>query len=150
MSNEMPIKNDVRPVKQKPKFINNSGGGKDIKVPKEISGKFNWGAFTLTWIWGIGNKSYITFTIFASALLAIIPIIGMLGPLGFSIWFGIKGNTWAWQNKRFPNIKSFHENQKKWAIIGISIYIISSILSFIIFSQFMNIINNQSLNRLPM
>jgi len=35
------------------------------------------------------------------------------------IWFGIKGNTWAWQNKRYESINAFHEDQRRWAIVAI-------------------------------
>ena len=35
------------------------------------------------------------------------------------IWFGIKGNTWAWQNKHFDSVEAFHNNQRKWATAGV-------------------------------
>ncbi len=95
---------------------NTSGAGKDAKVPAEVSGKFNWGAFLLSWIWGLGNATYLTLIIL---LVCFIPLIGGLGALGLAIWFGIKGNEWAWQNKRFESVEAFHAYQKKWVIAGI-------------------------------
>ena len=47
---------------------------------ENIKNKFNWGAFLLNWIWGIGNKTYITLIIVP---ISLIPQIGLL--LSFKI-----------------------------------------------------------------
>ncbi len=57
-----------------------------------IKKKFNWGAFLLTWIWGIFNKSLIP--LFLLPIL-FIPKVGALIYFFFAIWFGKKGNEWA-------------------------------------------------------
>lgn len=98
------------------------------ELPTEYQ-KFNWGAFLLTWIWGIGNKTYIAFVIFAVSLLNIIPFVGWIAPLAFSIWLGIKGNEFAWKNNHWDNLEQFNNVQRKWAmwggiVIGISIFLI--------------------------
>ena len=105
-----------REKRRKP-FINTSGMGNRAQVPSVVKNKFNWGAFLLGWIWGIGNKTYITLIY---VVLWIIPLVN----LGVSIWFGIKGNEWAWRNKRFESISSFHAIQKNWVIGGIVFWII--------------------------
>ncbi|HLH89365.1 MAG TPA: hypothetical protein VKX28_13005 [Xanthobacteraceae bacterium] len=46
---------------------NTSGEGERAVVPPEIR-RWNWGAFPLHWIWGIGNDTYI-------ALLTLIPLV---------------------------------------------------------------------------
>ncbi len=97
---------------------NNSGQGKGIELPNEIKNRFNWGAFLLGPFWGIGNNSYITFTLFLSLFLALIPLIGTIIPAVLSYWFGVEGNKWAWENKRFKSVAAFQEYQKKWAIAG--------------------------------
>ena len=51
---------------------NTSGHGSFSVVPTEIEG-WNWGAFWLTWIWGIRNRSYISF-------LAFVPIVSLFIP----------------------------------------------------------------------
>ena len=66
---------------------NTSGEGKGALVPEELKG-WNWGAFFLTWIWGIGNSTYI-------ALLMFIPLVNMILPFVL----GAKGNEWAWKNR---------------------------------------------------
>ncbi len=117
------------PTVNKPaNLANNSGQGKESPVLDIISKRFNWGAFFLSWIWGLGNRSYITLLIFPVSLLGLIPFAGFFVTLGLCIWFGIKGNTWAWQNKQWKSIEHFHEVQKKWAIGGIIVTIIFSIV----------------------
>ncbi len=112
---------------------NNSGGGKDIIVSEEVYNHFNWGAFLLTWIWGLGNKSYITLLALACWLLIFVPYIsmisGMIG-LALAIWFGIKGNEWAWRNKKFDGVEEFHKFQKKWVVAGIIVQAISFTFGF--------------------
>lgn len=78
--------------------------------------KFNWGAFFLTWIWGICNNVYIS-------LLAIpiifIPHFGKILLIIFAIFLGLGGNRLAWQNKRWKSIEDFNEIQREWAKWGI-------------------------------
>lgn len=115
-------------------FINNSGQGKGSVIPEEIKA-FSWGAFCLNWIWGCFNGSFITLTIFASVLLAFIPLIGWIAPLALCIWFGKNGNEWAWQNKKWESVEHFHKVQKTWATVGIILAIlgiISSVLGTVI------------------
>lgn len=105
------------------RFVNNSGLGKNTEVNELISKNFNYGACLLTWIWGVFNKTYITLIFIPICLLPSIVAIIISGIL--SIYFGIKGNTWAWQNKHWESIEHFHSVQKKWAIAGlIPIFII--------------------------
>lgn len=86
------------------------------EFPQELQ-KFNWGAFFLTWIWGIGNKSYIALWALLSCIVSAIPLIGVLA-IGFNIWLGIKGNEYAWQNKNWESVEQFNNVQKKWVIAG--------------------------------
>ncbi len=99
--------------------------GKDI--PKELN-EFNWGAFLLTFIWGIPNRAWIT-------LLAI-PLIWIQLPLGLNwvlfmilqFYAGFKGNMWAYQNDWWMTPKDFRIKQASWAIVAISINIILPII----------------------
>lgn len=126
-------------------FINNSGQGASCVIPEEVK-RFNWGAFFWGWIWGLFNKSYLTLIglavgllsyiiafvlgIIAGAfgqsaiaglmllLIALTNIISAIVGLALSIWFGVKGNDWAWQNKTWKSLKHFHDVQRIWAIAG--------------------------------
>lgn len=85
---------------------NTSGRGSNAVVPPEIN-RWNWGAFLLTWIWGIGNSTFIAFLMF-------VPFVN------FIMWFvlGAKGSAWAWQNKQWDSVEDFKRTQRKWAMAG--------------------------------
>lgn len=91
--------------------------------PKELD-KWNWGAFLITWIWAIGNNTLL-------GLLSLIPTIGFI----ISIIFGLKGNEWAWQNKKFENIEQFKSIQKKWMIWGLVIAILPIAIILLLYSS---------------
>jgi hypothetical protein len=71
---------------------NTSGHGKSSVVPAELD-YWNWGAFLLNWIWGIGNNTFI-------ALLMFVPLVNIV----MLVVLGAKGNEWAWRNKRWSDI----------------------------------------------
>lgn len=90
-------------------------------VPSEID-EWNWGAFFLNGIWGLGNKTYI-------ALLAFVPVINVV----MMFILGAKGNKMAWKNKEWESIEHFKTIQKYWNIAGlvaIGLYIILFITEF--------------------
>jgi Cytochrome oxidase complex assembly protein 1 len=81
-------------------------------IPPEID-RWNWGAFLLSWIWGVGNNTFI-------ALLALIPIFGQL-VMPFVL--GAKGSRWAWRNGRWDSVEHFKRVQRLWAIWGVIIWV---------------------------
>jgi hypothetical protein len=81
------------------------------EVPAEID-RWNWGAFLLNWIWGIGNNTFI-------ALLTFVPFIGLLMPFVL----GAKGSAWAWRNGRWDSVAHFKRVQRLWAIWGLVIWL---------------------------
>ncbi len=80
-------------------------------IPPEID-RWNWGAFLLNWIWGIGNGTPI-------ALLTLVPIVGFI----MMFVLGAKGSRWAWRNKRWESVEHFQRAQRKWAIAGLIVWI---------------------------
>jgi hypothetical protein len=94
-----------------------SGKGSLSVLPAELKG-FNWGAFFLSWIWGIGNKVWISF---------IVLVLGII----WSIVLGLKGNEWAWQNKQWDSIEHFKKTQKMWRKWAIAVFIISIAISLV-------------------
>lgn len=96
---------------------NTSGQGKNAVIPEEIKG-FNGGAFLMSWIWGIGNKVWIS-------LLALIPYVNLV----MSIVLGIKGSEWAWRYKQWDSIEHFKKVQRTWKGIGIALLIVSLVLT---------------------
>jgi hypothetical protein len=88
--------------------------GTDQAVPAEAKA-WNWGAFLLTWIWGIGNNVWISLL----ALLGLIPYIGWIANLTVAIILGLRGGEWAWQNKKWYSIEHFQKTQRSWMWWGI-------------------------------
>ncbi|EPH77713.1 hypothetical protein D929_00038 [Enterococcus faecalis 02-MB-P-10] len=102
-------------------------------VPEEIK-KWNWGAFSLNILWGIGNKTYLP-------LLCLIPFFNL-------VWIfvcGIKGNEWAWKDGEYTDVETFKKVQKTWNRAGITLFIIQIaiiILYFVLFATFFSILFN--------
>lgn len=121
---------------------------------------FNWGAFWLTWLWGIGHGIWI------SILLILLLVVTLLVQLGtaivslftsspnsesahtitwvvfggvliinllVSIWFGVKGSNWAWSRRGQRDEATFAQREKTWAVAGwvIGILVILSWIPFI-------------------
>jgi hypothetical protein len=76
----------------------------DARIAIELS-KWNWGAFLLTWIWGIFNGV-------ARSFMVLIPIYGLYE----WVMLGKNGNRLAWETKRWQTIDAFHKTQRRWAI----------------------------------
>ncbi|MDZ7719216.1 MAG: hypothetical protein U5K72_10415 [Balneolaceae bacterium] len=88
----------------------------DESVPKSIKG-WNWGAFFLHGIWGLGNKTYI-------ALLGFVPVINV--PV--MIYLGLKGNELAWQYKKWDSPEHFLSVQRNWNIAGMVAFAIYAVV----------------------
>ena len=80
-------------------------------IPPEID-RWNWGAFLLSWIWGVGNNTFI-------ALLTLVPIVGFV----MLFVLGAKGSRWAWRNGRWDSVEHFKRVQRLWAIWGVIVWI---------------------------
>jgi hypothetical protein len=86
---------------------NTSGMGLAAVVPNEIM-KWNWGAFLMSWIWGVCNGTMIS-------LLCFVPVVNLAMPF----ILGAKGNEWAWRNKRWASVQHFQAVQRQWTIAGV-------------------------------
>lgn len=67
--------------------------------------KVSWGAFWLTWIWGLGNDTYV------ALLVILLPVI-----MNFVLL--LKGRQWAWEHKRWDSEEQFDKVQKNWGKWG--------------------------------
>ena len=84
----------------------------DMTPPRDVIpaylNKWNWGAFFLNWVWGLGNNVYV-------ALLMFIPGINLIMPFVL----GRKGNQWAWKNGNWASEADFLRTQKIWSRVGV-------------------------------
>ena len=90
---------------------NTSGQGSSAVIPQEIRG-WNWGAFFLGPIWGIGNRVWI----------ALLGLIWVVFPI-MAIVLGVKGSEWAWRYKKWDSIEHFKRTQSTWAKSGIGLVV---------------------------
>jgi hypothetical protein len=98
-------------------FANNSGMGPKSSLPTELEG-VNWGGFFLTWIWGIGNRVWLSFLVFVPGGNYVMPWVLL-----------IKGNEWAWKSRRWDSVQQFQEVQRTWAIAGLVITVLVILLA---------------------
>jgi uncharacterized membrane protein YvbJ len=106
---------------------NSSGQGESAIVPEEVKG-WSWAGFGLTWIWGVFNGVLIS-------LLVLIPF--PFFSLAWAIVLGVKGNEWAWRNKKWNSVEHFKNTQRPWNIAGIVIFAIGAIALIIIIPLFL-------------
>lgn len=86
--------------------------GLPAEIPPELD-RWNWGAFLLHWIWGIGNGVFI-------ALLVFVPVLGIL-IMPFVL--GVRGNAWAWRSRRWTSVEHFRRVQRLWTIWGLIVWL---------------------------
>jgi len=94
-------------------------------MPPELRG-WNWGAFFMTWIWGVSNNVWIS-------LLTFIPVLSFIMPFVL----GAKGNEWAWEHRHFDSVEHFKSVQKTWAWWGLGLFILSIIAGIGIIMSFL-------------
>ena len=78
---------------------------------------WNWGAFSLSWIWGIFNGLYWPIIII---VLNFIPYVGVIISLCICILLGKNGNLYAWRKAKQEgfSVEHFTYIQSKWNTAG--------------------------------
>jgi hypothetical protein len=109
---------------------NDSGHGESSILPPQLGG-LNWGACTLSVVWG-GVMKVQGMTLLGWTFLMMLPMVGMVFPL----YLLVKGNEIAWKSRRWASIDEFRTVQKKWTtigviVIGIIVVLLIAIGSFI-------------------
>jgi hypothetical protein len=113
---------------------NDSGTGPTAVLPAELQG-FNWGACLLTWIWSIGMQFWLGLISLPVGLaVGSIPFIGFFLNIGIMVFFGMKGNEWAWQNRKWDSAEQFRATQRVWAIWGVCLFVVIVLLTVIAFA----------------
>lgn len=90
--------------------------------------KWNWGGFLATWIWAVANKIYWPLLFVP---LVFIPYIGQVALLALSVYLGFYGSQMAWVKGKYADFSAFVSSQKKWAVIGIFIFIAGLVINAI-------------------
>ncbi len=103
-------------------------------LPPSLERRWNWGAFWLPFLWGLNHHAYQTLIVLMFAVLSGIvstvllirhpnvlaaPLVTLLvfwvAGLPFCIWFGMRGNGWAWRYRDFQSVEQFEVVQNIWA-----------------------------------
>ena len=100
------------------------------QIPAELN-KWNWGAFLLNWIWGIGNSTYIAFLMFVPFVNLVMPFV-----------LGAKGSRWAWENSYWKDEAHFKSTQRKWSIAGFAVIAVFIALAIGIMSMVFGLMKN--------
>ena len=90
----------------------------EAPLPNEIRG-WNWAAFLLGPIWGVGHRIWWT----AIGFLALAPFLNV-GPrqaalffwLAFMLYLGLRGNELAWRARRWESVDKFVAAQQRWGL----------------------------------
>ena len=98
------------------------GQPKDAPIPQHLN-KWNWGAFLLNWIWGLGNSTYI-------ALLMFVPLVNIV----MLFVLGAKGSKWAWKNRLWEDEAHFQRVRRNWARAGFIVVVALFVFGFWLFS----------------
>lgn len=93
------------------------------EIDKEIE-KWNWGAFFCSWIWAAYHKIYWPLAII---IVGCIPYLGQVSVLVLSVYLGFTGSAKAWNSGRYTDFESYKSAQKKWAAVGVLLFIIGVI-----------------------
>ncbi len=111
---------------------------KETPIPPKLD-RWNWGAFWLNWIWGLGNSTYI-------ALLMFVPLVN------FVIIFvlGAKGSQWAWKNRLWANEEHFVRTQRNWARAGFAVFVGSFLVFGSIFYGIVSLMKNSDAYKMSM
>lgn len=92
---------------------------------------WNWGAFSLSWLWGIFHGIYWPILVIACNF---IPYVGPIIGLGVCVYLGMNGNKMAWDifvTKNKGDVFDFTQKQSKWNMAGIVVFVIVIICSLV-------------------
>lgn len=143
----------VRPQHQAPLSFQPIGASVD-NTPQTIQPsqpdlqKWSWGAFVLSWIWGLFNGCWwmifinIGMVIF-TFVLSLIPfgvLLAMVINFGISIFFGMKGTQLAWENRSWNNVQDFEQTQSIWNKVGIVLFILNIVFLCVILLFFSTVL----------
>ena len=112
--------------------VENGSGVRGARLPESLKG-FNWGAFLATPIWSLINQVWIG--LLASIGLAAILLILRVPPLAafplqllLALYFGFKGNEFAWQSRKWSSTTHFSDTQRTSLILGLAANVVLLVL----------------------
>ncbi len=110
-------------------YYNRAGYGGNEAFNPSLYPQFNWGAFLLTWIWGLNHKQPITLLSLGVSVVGffatgIFGVLCLIANFGLGIYFGMYGYKWAWESGRFSTPEECRSCQATWGWWGLALIII--------------------------
>ncbi len=108
-------------------------------LPQSLK-SFNWAAFLLGPVWGLGNGVPLAILIGVAGLAVLLLTRSALWAGGLSfiaaeILIGFKANEWAWRARRWHSMEQFKRVQQAWLLWAVVITVIVSIVLALFYRQ---------------
>ncbi|GBG96597.1 hypothetical protein [Lactococcus termiticola] len=109
--------------------------------------KWNWGAFSLSLFFAVGNKSYLGLLV----LLGFVPFIGQIFALVWAIIYGLNAEKWTLENmdNHYRDEEEFRKVMDSWNIAGLIAFIVLAVIAVLslillvaVFASFLHGLNN--------
>ncbi len=115
------------------------GGLTDEEIKQKL-GRWNWGAFFLTWVWGLIHKApwtlvFLILPLYIACIAFLFPygmgeclfasilfILLSLAYIALAIYLGFNGTKIAWNNGCFNSVVHACESIRKWNIAGFVVF----------------------------
>jgi hypothetical protein len=116
--------------------------GNDAAALRQL-GRWNWGAFFLTWIWAFAHR------LTPLGVVALVPdvlwalrVSGIVSSglyrlefsagIVLSVYLAVKGNQLAWRRRSFHDLQHFREVQRVWRNWGLGYFAVNMAIVFIL------------------
>ena len=115
------------------------------ELPEGVRG-WNWGAFLLGFIWALGNRVWSVAALWIGLLItnylvllkvqdSLVNTVDIVFTVIFgviSIVLGVKGNEWAWHDRKWDSVERFRKTQRNWTKWGVIIAIGSLVIGLVL------------------
>jgi hypothetical protein len=138
-----PLPGSYMPVAGIPGGMANTSGMHG-SVPEELRVGWNWGAFGFGWIWGLPHRCYVTVLDLAILPLMLVPPIGLIVALGLRMWYALRGDEWAWQDRRFESLEHYRSVQRVWTRWVLAAYVGCGVVSALVLAMMVAALQGRS------
>lgn len=126
------------------------GGLTDEELNRQL-GRWNWGAFFLTWIWGVSHKVRWTLVVLVTSLCLgftlpqsaydkaygtiyfILLFLFSIVNIGIAVYLGFNATKIAWNNGCYNSIADARVSIRRWNIAGVIVFAIGLTFEIVIY-----------------
>jgi serine/threonine-protein kinase len=106
-------------------------------LPASLRG-FNWAAFILGPVWGLGNAVVPAILIGIALWIVLwvtyttVPVAGVAAVVLGSLLIGYRGNEWAWRARKWQSGEQFRRVQQGWLLWAVVVAIIWVVMALLL------------------